>query len=934
MAVYGTFVNPSIKDNINVAGFSSGTTYLFDSTLVYGVLIMNNKGTDGPDSGTYVTSVGSGIISHLSADTLVCDTCHFPVYNGSTPGLKGLTVEANPTHLHFLVDQFKILWNDSTRLVIDTTGGKSLLHRAVPGNLFHGIINLDTLRIRGKAKAYSNDPVIYDYIDILDGKFVDPEKGLLIGSAKWLTPDIRFASLDNRMADLKFRPFAKVKQHVQSASQLISEAKLHLSMSGPQKTESLLASNLLKTIKAKMQSEAAMQVGSADKLIHAAKAKAGSVSPSSRDGYSIAKSRAIFNSNVTNSVATAASILSKAKATVIDTRGVSDNGFARLSKIQSCSVIHAVAMVQGKEKAGAVVSSALSTTDRNKEQPYTFVSRYKDPAYGKLPGIGNGSKGNMQIASAGLDPQYTYDILGRRTSMTDPTGTTNYEYDTTTGNLSAIVDPSGKRFAFTYNKGQLKSMSYPNGISANYAFDDNGNLTALDYGKGGANVAQFHYGYDDNNMRTSMTDNDGVHIYGYDQLYQIIRATHPTAPKPLEQFTYDSVGNRLTVDGNPFVWQYDDLNRLMEDDKYLYSYDDDGNMVLKVDKATNDSAKFEYNVENKMVKVEKRDTVVEFVYDALGRRLAKTVNGISKGYRYDGEDLILELNNNDSIVAKYTFGPGIDRPLKMVRDGNEYYYVADGLGSIAALTDAGGNVVQQYKYSVFGEMLEKTGNVENPFTYTAREWDGEIGLYYYRARFYDAKTGRFINQDPIMPNPTYEYCRNAIMQQYDPLGLFPVPISPTGYYDCPTTQRIINNALKTWEQNPLKAIMRHHDITDLDFSSNPNELVSKGKYCVHGKELNAGQFGNYLASLGATSQFGELGYLSVGIAGNVLSPLSHPDEWDKQGNEYHHPFQDNEESVEYINKGRDDAYKYYYSPANILIQIIQAVGGGGIEEAE
>jgi RHS repeat-associated protein len=40
-------------------------------------------------------------------------------------------------------------------------------------------------------------------------------------------------------------------------------------------------------------------------------------------------------------------------------------------------------------------------------------------------------------------------------------------------------------------------------------------------------------------------------------------------------------------------------------------------------------------------------------------------------------------------------------------------------------------------------------NLKQPFAYTGREYDEETGLYYYRARYYDADTGRFISEDPI-----------------------------------------------------------------------------------------------------------------------------------------------------------------------------------------
>ena len=69
----------------------------------------------------------------------------------------------------------------------------------------------------------------------------------------------------------------------------------------------------------------------------------------------------------------------------------------------------------------------------------------------------------------------------------------------------------------------------------------------------------------------------------------------------------------------------------------------------------------------------------------------------------------------------------------MNRDNKNYYYLADGLGSITSITDETGNVLQEYKYSVFGEIVEQTADsIVNPFAYTAREWEPEIGLYYYR----------------------------------------------------------------------------------------------------------------------------------------------------------------------------------------------------------
>jgi len=65
--------------------------------------------------------------------------------------------------------------------------------------------------------------------------------------------------------------------------------------------------------------------------------------------------------------------------------------------------------------------------------------------------------------------------------------------------------------------------------------------------------------------------------------------------------------------------------------------------------------------------------------------------------------------------------------------------------------------------------------VEQPYTYTGRELDQETGLYYYRARYYDASTGRFLQKDPIGfkgGDPVlYSYTGNMPTRFADPFGL-------------------------------------------------------------------------------------------------------------------------------------------------------------------
>ena len=101
-------------------------------------------------------------------------------------------------------------------------------------------------------------------------------------------------------------------------------------------------------------------------------------------------------------------------------------------------------------------------------------------------------------------------------------------------------------------------------------------------------------------------------------------------------------------------------------------------------------------------------------------------------------------------------------------------------GGTRALTDSIGSTVHEYAYSVFGEIISEDGEaVKNPFMFTAREWEPEVQLYYYRARFYDAANGRFISKDPLGLRGDlnlYRYVYNSPNIYIDPLGLMSVDV--------------------------------------------------------------------------------------------------------------------------------------------------------------
>lgn len=212
------------------------------------------------------------------------------------------------------------------------------------------------------------------------------------------------------------------------------------------------------------------------------------------------------------------------------------------------------------------------------------------------------------------------------------------------------------------------------------------------------------------------------------------------------------LGNRLTDIQNR-SYTYNNGNELLNYDGVSFQYDANGNIVSKTDNCG--TTTYSYDSENRLIGINGFTIncslfTANYKYDPFGRRIEKNVNGVITRYVYDREDILFELDGNNNIITEYLHGPGIDEPIAMLRNNQTYYYHADGLGSIIAITDSSGRVVQRYEYDSFGQITYvQDQNFVQPYTYTGREYDTESGLYYYRARYYDAKIGRFISEDPF-----------------------------------------------------------------------------------------------------------------------------------------------------------------------------------------
>ena len=281
--------------------------------------------------------------------------------------------------------------------------------------------------------------------------------------------------------------------------------------------------------------------------------------------------------------------------------------------------------------------------------------------------------------------------------------------------------------------------------------------------------------------------------YSYDAIERLTEVAVPERPFEAEVYELDAEGNRLSSHLSA-MHSTDAANRLTDDDNYTYVYDLNGNLTGKLAKAGTGLSDWTYRYDalDQLIEVSQDGAIIEsYRYDAFGRRsLIRTAEGAGLtaeiGIINQGADRVLDIANDNaagpSLAKRYTHGAAVDAPLQLESFDAagtfeaRYTYHPDHLGSIRYLTDFSGAIVNSYDYDSYGRPQFGITEVEQPFQYTGREWDIATGLYHYRARAYDAETGRFLQEDPIGfaagDLNIYRYVGSNPINRTDPSGLF------------------------------------------------------------------------------------------------------------------------------------------------------------------
>lgn len=345
-----------------------------------------------------------------------------------------------------------------------------------------------------------------------------------------------------------------------------------------------------------------------------------------------------------------------------------------------------------------------------------------------------------------------YDLLDRLTSETTAQGTVTYAYDAASRRTSMTV--SGQP-------------------AVTYGYDDANRLTSVTQG-----TAVVSLTYDAADRRTTLTYPNGIVVTsGYDAADQLTSLTYTLGATTLGTltYTYDTTGNRTSVGG---TWArtgipsamasatYDAANRILTWNGTSFAYDFNGNL-------TSDGAStYNWNARNQLASLTGTMTA-SFGYDGMARRRTKTVSGVSTHFLYDGLNTVQE--QVGGTAANLLSGLGLDEAWQRTSSSGATTLLTDAQGSTVTLTDGFGGTQTTYTYEPFGSTTATGAASENSAQFTGREADSPK-MYFYRARYYAATLGRFIQEDPIDFSSgeinLYAYVSNRPVNATDPLGLY------------------------------------------------------------------------------------------------------------------------------------------------------------------
>ncbi len=431
---------------------------------------------------------------------------------------------------------------------------------------------------------------------------------------------------------------------------------------------------------------------------------------------------------------------------------------------------------------------------------------------------------------------YSYDALGRVLTATNNAGAVTFTYD----NLNRVTSETfdGRTIAYSYNiAGRTQTTTYPDGSVVKQEFDSRNRITKVlknettlaEYGYNNANqqisktfgngvVSNMQYDfanrltnistrngsiqntsfeYDKENNKTKIIRNNNPALseqFTYDNGYRLTNYKRGVIGGTITQnnnYAYDAVGNRLStnINGSSSAYNINNLNQISSisgAQNIAFTYDSRGNTTY------DGTFHKKYDSENRLIKDSASPAnVIAYTYDAINRRVIKSLNGIALKYTYSGLAQIEE-RSAANILLNSTVFTNFLSPVANDKNGGRFFYHANELNSVEAISNTNGNITELYRYDAFGKQnrFDSAGNLMtasiagNRFGFTGQEYDSATASNRFFFRNYSPATGVFAQRDLIEYQDgmgMYQYVGNNPANGVDILGLeiinYPLPNS-------------------------------------------------------------------------------------------------------------------------------------------------------------
>jgi RHS repeat-associated protein len=414
----------------------------------------------------------------------------------------------------------------------------------------------------------------------------------------------------------------------------------------------------------------------------------------------------------------------------------------------------------------------------------------------------------------GYVTQFAYDSFGRLGTLTYPDGEVlTYAYDSG-GDLARAT---GVKWGLTYDYvdrlerdafGAQVFYKAGNGVQTAYTYDPaSRRLASLQATTGGHAFQGNTYGYDNEDNVTGIANaatppepwlpgGKTTQSFTYDRLYRLTGATGTYQVDPYQQrkfaFTqqYDSIHNirfkqqtDQIVTGSGWTQPVFDTTYAADydydsprphaptriGDRHFF-YDLDGNQIGAGDDFDGPQRRTVWDDEDRLDQLFENGGWQAYAYDDLGDRMVRT--GLDGKTVYANEYLTV---TNGAFATKHVFAGDVRVASKRVEPGrppfwfgvpkedDQVFYHFDHNGNVNFATDAKGNLNEHREYFPFGEtwIAEQGGPEQSPYLFAGKELDPETGLYYFGARYYDARDGVWLSADPLGSASPYGYASQS-----------------------------------------------------------------------------------------------------------------------------------------------------------------------------